>query len=139
MYPDNPKFYRHRGHRDISIREFAKAQADLEKAAQLIKGSGTRSSPTRAESGGQAAQHAAVQHLVSPRAVALPAGELCEGLRRVGRVHEGVEQRRFDRRGRRLDVDDADAPQSQGGSGKCSQAGTRSDFIAAEADLRRMK
>jgi tetratricopeptide (TPR) repeat protein len=38
MHPDNPKFYRHRGHRYISIREFAKAQADFEKAAQLIKG-----------------------------------------------------------------------------------------------------
>jgi len=38
MYPDNPKFYRHRGHRYISIRQFAKAQADFEKAAQLIKG-----------------------------------------------------------------------------------------------------
>ena len=37
-YPDNPKFYRHRGHRYISIRQFAKAQADFEKAAQLIKG-----------------------------------------------------------------------------------------------------
>jgi len=38
MYPDNPKFYRHRGHRYISIRKFAAAQADFEKAAQLIKG-----------------------------------------------------------------------------------------------------
>jgi tetratricopeptide (TPR) repeat protein len=38
MYPDNPKFYRHRGHRYITIREFAKAQADFEKAAALIKG-----------------------------------------------------------------------------------------------------
>lgn len=38
MYPNNPKFYRHRGHRYISIREFAKAQADFERAAQLIKG-----------------------------------------------------------------------------------------------------
>jgi tetratricopeptide (TPR) repeat protein len=38
MYPDNPKFYRHRGHRYISIREFAKAQADFEKAAALTKG-----------------------------------------------------------------------------------------------------
>jgi tetratricopeptide (TPR) repeat protein len=36
--PDNPKFYRHRGHRYISIRKFAEAQADFEKAAQLIKG-----------------------------------------------------------------------------------------------------
>lgn len=38
MYPDNPKFYRHRGHRYLSIRQFAKATADFEKAAQLIKG-----------------------------------------------------------------------------------------------------
>ena len=38
MDPGNPKFYRHRGHRYISIRQFAKAQADFEKAVQLIKG-----------------------------------------------------------------------------------------------------
>ena len=38
MYPDNPKFYRHRGHRYISVRQFAAAQADFEKATQLIKG-----------------------------------------------------------------------------------------------------
>jgi tetratricopeptide (TPR) repeat protein len=38
LYPDNPKFYRHRGHRYISIREFDKAKADFEKAVTLIKG-----------------------------------------------------------------------------------------------------
>jgi tetratricopeptide (TPR) repeat protein len=38
LHPDNPKFYRHRGHRYISIRQFARAQADFEKAAQLFKG-----------------------------------------------------------------------------------------------------
>jgi tetratricopeptide (TPR) repeat protein len=38
LHPDNPKFYRHRGHRYITIRQFAKAQADFEKAAQLFKG-----------------------------------------------------------------------------------------------------
>jgi len=38
LYPDNPKFYRHRGHRYISIRQYAKAQADFEKATMLIKG-----------------------------------------------------------------------------------------------------
>lgn len=38
LHPDNPKFYRHRGHRYISIRQFARAQSDFEKAAQLIKG-----------------------------------------------------------------------------------------------------
>jgi tetratricopeptide (TPR) repeat protein len=38
LHPDNAKLYRHRGHRYITIRQFAKAQADFEKAAQLIKG-----------------------------------------------------------------------------------------------------
>jgi tetratricopeptide (TPR) repeat protein len=38
LYPNNPKFYRHRAHRYITVRQFAKAQADFEKAAQLIKG-----------------------------------------------------------------------------------------------------
>ncbi len=36
-YPDNAKLYRHRGHRYITIREFDKAIADLEKAAALIE------------------------------------------------------------------------------------------------------
>lgn len=38
LYPDNPKFYRHRGHRYLTTRQFAKAQADFEKATALIKG-----------------------------------------------------------------------------------------------------
>ena len=38
LHPDNPRLYRHRGHRYITIRQFTRAQADLEKAAQLIKG-----------------------------------------------------------------------------------------------------
>lgn len=38
MHPSNAKLYRHRGHRYITVREFAKAQADFEKAAQLFKG-----------------------------------------------------------------------------------------------------
>ena len=37
-FPNNPKFYRHRGHRYITVRQFAKAQADFEKAAALVKG-----------------------------------------------------------------------------------------------------
>ena len=37
-WPENPRFYRHRGHRYITIRQFAKAQADLERAALLVKG-----------------------------------------------------------------------------------------------------
>ena len=37
-FPDDARFYRHRGHRYISIREFARAIADLENAADLIEG-----------------------------------------------------------------------------------------------------
>ncbi len=36
--PNAPELYRHRGHRYITIREFDRAIADLEKAAEMIKG-----------------------------------------------------------------------------------------------------
>ncbi len=38
MFPDDARFYRHRGHRYISIREFDRAVKDFTKAAGLIKG-----------------------------------------------------------------------------------------------------
>jgi tetratricopeptide (TPR) repeat protein len=37
-HPDDPRFYRHRGHRYISIRELDRAIADFEHAATLIDG-----------------------------------------------------------------------------------------------------
>jgi tetratricopeptide (TPR) repeat protein len=37
-FPDEPRLYRHRGHRYISIRNYDKAISDLEKAAELIEG-----------------------------------------------------------------------------------------------------
>ncbi|MEY8019585.1 hypothetical protein AB8P51_02040 [Muriicola sp. SD30] len=37
-FPEDARLYRHRGHRYISIREFDKAIADLEKGAELIHG-----------------------------------------------------------------------------------------------------
>lgn len=37
-HPADPRLYRHRGHRYISIREFDKATADLSKAASLVEG-----------------------------------------------------------------------------------------------------
>ena len=37
-FPEEPRMYRHRGHRYISIREFDKAIEDLRKAAELIEG-----------------------------------------------------------------------------------------------------
>ena len=45
MYPDEPRLYRHRGHRFISIREFDNAIADLERAAQLIEGTENQIEP----------------------------------------------------------------------------------------------
>lgn len=38
MYPEDPRFYRHRGHRFITLREFHNAIADLEEAARLMAG-----------------------------------------------------------------------------------------------------
>lgn len=37
-WPEDPRFYRHRGHRYISIRQLDNAIADFEKAAQLMAG-----------------------------------------------------------------------------------------------------
>ncbi len=37
-FPDEPKFYRHRGHRFITLRRFDIAITDLERAAELIRG-----------------------------------------------------------------------------------------------------
>ena len=37
-FPDDPRFYRHRGHRYISVREFKNASNTLEVAAKLISG-----------------------------------------------------------------------------------------------------
>jgi tetratricopeptide (TPR) repeat protein len=38
QHPENPRLYRHRGHRFISIRQFDRAIADFDKAVALIKG-----------------------------------------------------------------------------------------------------
>ena len=46
-YPDEPRFYRHRGHRYISVRDFDAAIRDLEKAAVLI-----RDAPNKVEQDG---------------------------------------------------------------------------------------
>ncbi len=37
-HPSDARFYRHRGHRYITVREFPRAIADLERAAALVKG-----------------------------------------------------------------------------------------------------
>lgn len=37
-WPDNPKFYRHRGHRYLTVRDFPRALADFQTAATMIEG-----------------------------------------------------------------------------------------------------
>lgn len=44
-FPNDARFYRHRGHRYISIREFDRAIRDFEKAATLIEGQEDRIEP----------------------------------------------------------------------------------------------
>ena len=50
-FPDDARMYRHRGHRYISIREFDRAIADLEKAAELIEGTENEVEPDGAPNG----------------------------------------------------------------------------------------
>jgi len=45
LHPQDPRMYRHRGHRYISIREFDRAIVDFEKAAGLIEGQENRIEP----------------------------------------------------------------------------------------------
>jgi tetratricopeptide (TPR) repeat protein len=45
QFPDDARFYRHRGHRYISIREFDRAILDFEQAATLIRGKKDRIEP----------------------------------------------------------------------------------------------
>jgi tetratricopeptide (TPR) repeat protein len=45
LFPNDPRFYRHRGHRYISIREFEQASQSLEIAAKLISGTQNKMEP----------------------------------------------------------------------------------------------
>jgi tetratricopeptide (TPR) repeat protein len=44
-WPDDPRFYRHRGHRHITLRRFDDAIADFERAAALIAGTPDETEP----------------------------------------------------------------------------------------------
>ncbi|MBB4637375.1 hypothetical protein [Longimicrobium terrae] len=44
-HPTDARFYRHRGHRLITVREFGRAQRDLERAALLIRGKPDQEEP----------------------------------------------------------------------------------------------
>ncbi len=45
LYPEEPRFYRHRGHRYISIRDYDKAITDFNQAALLIEGTENQIEP----------------------------------------------------------------------------------------------
>jgi tetratricopeptide (TPR) repeat protein len=49
LYPQDPRFYRFRGHRYITLRDFDKAVQDLTKAAELIQGNADEEEPSGAE------------------------------------------------------------------------------------------
>jgi len=46
LYPEDARFYRFRGHRYISVRDFDKAVSDLAKAAELIRGKSDEEEPS---------------------------------------------------------------------------------------------
>jgi tetratricopeptide (TPR) repeat protein len=48
-FPNDARFYRHRGHRYVSVREFDKAIADLSKGSQLIAGKPDEPEPSTAD------------------------------------------------------------------------------------------
>ena len=48
-FPADARFYRHRGHRYVTVREFDKAIADLAKASQLIAGKPDEPEPSTAD------------------------------------------------------------------------------------------
>ena len=48
-FPSDPRFYRHRGHRFVTARQFDKAIADLTKATQLVAGKPDVPEPTTAD------------------------------------------------------------------------------------------
>ena len=48
-FPADARFYRHRGHRDVTLREFDKAIADLTRASQLIAGKPDETEPSNAD------------------------------------------------------------------------------------------
>jgi len=48
-FPGDPRFYRHRGHRYVSVREFDKAIADLTKATTLVAGKPDEPEPSTAD------------------------------------------------------------------------------------------
>ncbi len=95
LHPNNPKMYRHRGHRYITVQGLRPRGSRLRQGRRARQRLARRDRARwRSQPYGQAAQHAAFQHLVSLGARPLPEGRLRQSARRLCRMHEGVEQRR---------------------------------------------
>ncbi len=103
QFPADPRFYRHRGHRYVTVREFDKAIADLAHAAQLVKGKPDQPEPSTADAtvmSSETLHYAIYYHLGLAHAAAkanasddLTAGAsdwLYMTLRRIGRAEDAA-------------------------------------------------
>ena len=133
MYPDNPKLYRHRG---IATSAFASSRRQV-----IFKGRAIDQGPAREITGWRAnpagQPRSTLQFTsVPPSRCRIPAGRLCEGIRRVGECMKV----------RRTTIDSstsdwmyvADAPQSKGRRGTSAQRITRKGHLEHTAYHRRL-
>ena len=107
--PNEPRLYRHRGHRYITIRKFDLAIADLRKASQLIAGKPDEiepdGAPNKAGIPRSTLQSNIWYHLGLAQYLA---GDFERGARELPRGHEGVaRERRHAGRHERLALHDA--------------------------------
>ena len=73
LHSESFKLYRHRGHRQITLREFDLAITDLERATELIEGVVDEVEPERrAQRSRSPEEHVAFEHLLPPRSRVLP-------------------------------------------------------------------
>ena len=92
-HPNNPRMYRHRGHRYITTRQFDRAIADFEKAVTLIKGMPDEIEPDGAPNPSgkpRSTLHFNIWYHLG--LCVLPQRRLSEGRAGVRRVHEGFDQ-----------------------------------------------
>ena len=126
-FPNDARFYRHRGHRYVTLRQFDKAIADLTKASQLVAGKPDEQEPTTADAKVMSSETLDYGDLLPPRPGVLPEGRLRARAARLPAVPRGGEgadgQRRPDRRLERLALHDAPAR----GPHRRSREGARGD------------
>ena len=126
-FPADARFYRHRGHRYVTMRQFDKAIADLTKATQLIAGKPDAPEPSTADPAVMSSEtlhyaiwyHLGLAHYLK--------GDFARPLETVYRQCLAVAsgQRRPDRRRERLALHDPAAPRPRRGCGEGAGADRR--------------